>query len=99
LQIVCAVLLTAEPVTLYNVPDIRDVNLLIELIRDMGVKVEKLSPDSYRFQADDVNLDYLTTQSFASQGRSLRGSVMIVGPMLARFGICKMPKPGGDKIG
>ena len=99
LQILCAVLLTAEPVTISNVPDIRDVNKLIELLRDMGVKVGKLAVDTYRFQADDVHLDYLDTDDFVAQGRALRGSVMILGPMLARFGKCQLPKPGGDKIG
>ncbi|SHK52888.1 UDP-N-acetylglucosamine 1-carboxyvinyltransferase [Hymenobacter psychrotolerans] len=99
LQILCAVLLTAEPVTISNIPDIRDVNKLIELLRDMGVKVGKLASDTYRFQADAVNLDYLDTPEFVEQGRALRGSVMILGPMLARFGRCQLPKPGGDKIG
>ncbi|WP_375418475.1 UDP-N-acetylglucosamine 1-carboxyvinyltransferase [uncultured Hymenobacter sp.] len=99
LQILCAVLLTAEPVTISNIPDIRDVNKLIELLRDMGVKVERLAPDTYRFQADAVNLDYLDTPEFTAQGRALRGSVMILGPMLSRFGRCQLPKPGGDKIG
>ncbi|MDX5438483.1 MAG: UDP-N-acetylglucosamine 1-carboxyvinyltransferase, partial [Pontibacter sp.] len=79
--------------------DIRDVNKLIELLRDMGVKVERNAPDTYTFQADDVNLDYLNTEQFVEQGRAIRGSVMIVGPLLARFGQAKMPKPGGDKIG
>ncbi|HEX8427543.1 UDP-N-acetylglucosamine 1-carboxyvinyltransferase [Hymenobacter sp.] len=99
LQILCAVLLTSEPVTISNIPDIRDVNKLIELLRDMGVKVGKLATDTYRFQADDVHLDYLDTPEFVAQGRALRGSVMILGPMLARFGKCQLPKPGGDKIG
>lgn len=99
LQILCAVLLTAEPVVISNVPDIRDVNKLIELLRDLGVKVERNSPDTYTFQADDINLDYLNTDQFVDQGRAIRGSVMIVGPLLARFGEAKMPKPGGDKIG
>ena len=99
LQILCAVLLTAEPVTIANIPDIRDVNKLIELLRDMGVKVGRLGPDTVRFQADDVHLDYLDTPEFVAQGRALRGSVMILGPMLARFGRCQLPKPGGDKIG
>ncbi|GGF10673.1 UDP-N-acetylglucosamine 1-carboxyvinyltransferase [Hymenobacter cavernae] len=99
LQILCAVLLTSEPVTISNIPDIRDVNKLIELLRDMGVKVGKLSPDTYRFQADDVHLNYLDSEQFVTQGRALRGSVMILGPMLARFGKCQLPKPGGDKIG
>jgi UDP-N-acetylglucosamine 1-carboxyvinyltransferase len=99
LQILCAVLLTAEPVTISNVPDIRDVNKLIELIRDLGVSVEQQAPDTYTFRADNINLDYLNTEQFVEQGRAIRGSVMIVGPMLARFGKAKMPKPGGDKIG
>lgn len=99
LQILCAVLLTSEPVTISNVPDIRDVNKLIELLRDLGVKVGKLNSDSYLFQADNVNLDYLDTPEFVAQAGALRGSVMILGPMLARFGRCQLPKPGGDKIG
>ncbi|MHA6248055.1 UDP-N-acetylglucosamine 1-carboxyvinyltransferase [Pontibacter sp. CAU 1760] len=99
LQILCAVLLTSAPVTISNVPDIRDVNKLIELLRDLGVSVEQLAPDTYQFKADSVNLDYLETQQFVEQGRAIRGSVMIVGPLLARFGVAKMPKPGGDKIG
>lgn len=99
LQILCAVLLTPEPVTISNVPDIRDVNKLIELLRDLGVKVTRTAPDTYIFQADDINLEYLQTEQFVEQGRAIRGSVMIVGPLLARFGEAKMPKPGGDKIG
>ncbi|AKD04489.1 UDP-N-acetylglucosamine 1-carboxyvinyltransferase [Pontibacter korlensis] len=99
LQILCAVLLTSEPVVISNVPDIRDVNKLIELLQDMGVKVERNAPDTYTFQADDINLEYLNSDQFVEQGRAIRGSVMIVGPLLARFGKAKMPKPGGDKIG
>ncbi|GAB3203255.1 UDP-N-acetylglucosamine 1-carboxyvinyltransferase [Pontibacter aydingkolensis] len=99
LQILCAVLLTAEPVTISNIPDIRDVNKLIELLAGLGVTVTRKAPDTYTFQADNVNLDYLDTEAFIEQGRAIRGSVMIVGPMLARFGKAKMPKPGGDKIG
>ena len=99
LQILCAVLLTSEPVTIANIPDIRDVNKLMELLRDMGVKVGKLATGSYRFQADNVNLAYLDTPEFVAQAGALRGSVMILGPMLARFGRCQLPKPGGDKIG
>jgi UDP-N-acetylglucosamine 1-carboxyvinyltransferase len=99
LQILCAVLLTAEPVTISNIPDIRDVNKLIELLGSMGVKVERLNQDTYRFQADAVDLDYLDTAEFVKQARELRGSVMILGPMLARYGKCQLPKPGGDKIG
>jgi UDP-N-acetylglucosamine 1-carboxyvinyltransferase len=99
LQILCAVLLTTEPVTISNIPDIRDVNKLIELLRDMGVKVGKLASDTYVFQADSINLDYLDSEEFVAQGRALRGSVMILGPMLGRFGQCQLPRPGGDKIG
>lgn len=99
LQILCAVLLTSEPVTVSNIPDIRDVNKLIELLRDMGVKVGKLAADTYRFQAEDVHLDYLDTPEFVQQAGALRGSVMILGPMLGRYGRCQLPKPGGDKIG
>ncbi|GAA4296037.1 UDP-N-acetylglucosamine 1-carboxyvinyltransferase [Nibribacter koreensis] len=99
LQILCAVLLTSEPVVITNVPNIRDVNKLIELLRDMGVKVEQNAPDTYTFQAVDINLDYLSTQPFVEQARAIRGSVMIMGPLLARFGMAKLPKPGGDKIG
>lgn len=99
LQILCAVLLTAEPVIINKVPDIRDVNKLIELLGSFGVKVEKLGPESYRFTADAVDIDYLLTEDFASKAAALRGSVMIVGPLLARFGTARLPKPGGDKIG
>ena len=99
LQILCAVLLTPEPVTISNIPDIRDVNKLIELLRDLGVKVGRLASDTYRFQADAVNLDYLDTPEFVKQAAALRGSVMVLGPMLGRFGRCQLPKPGGDKIG
>ncbi|GAB3320344.1 UDP-N-acetylglucosamine 1-carboxyvinyltransferase [Hymenobacter humi] len=99
LQILCAVLLTSEPVTISNIPDIRDVNKLIELLRDLGVKVGKLATDTYVFQAENVNLDYMDTPEFVAQAGALRGSVMILGPMLGRYGRCQLPKPGGDKIG
>ncbi|MBC8082836.1 MAG: UDP-N-acetylglucosamine 1-carboxyvinyltransferase, partial [Hymenobacter sp.] len=99
LQILCAVLLTPEPVTISNIPDIRDVNKLIELLRDLGVKVGKLASDTYLFQAEHVNLDYMDSPEFVAQAGALRGSVMILGPMLGRFGRCQLPKPGGDKIG
>ena len=99
LQVLCAVLLTPEPVTISNIPDIRDVNKLIELLRDLGVKVGKLTTDTYVFQAENVNLDYMNTPEFVAQAGSLRGSVMILGPMLGRYGRCQLPKPGGDKIG
>lgn len=99
LQILCAVLLTAEPVIISNIPNIRDVNKLIELLRDMGVGTEQTAPDTYIFKAENVNLDYLTSEQFVEQARAIRGSVMILGPLLARFGVAKLPKPGGDKIG
>lgn len=99
LQILCAVLLTPEKVTISNIPDIRDVNKLIELLRSLGVKTDRLAPDTYTFQADDIDIDFLDSERFVELGRAIRGSVMIVGPMLARFGKAKMPKPGGDKIG
>lgn len=99
LQILCAVLLTPEPMTIHNVPNIVDVNKLIELIGDFGVIVEKLSESSYRFTAKDVNINFLETETFKKKAAALRGSVMILGPLLARYGKAKMPKPGGDKIG
>ncbi|GIM58895.1 UDP-N-acetylglucosamine 1-carboxyvinyltransferase [Capnocytophaga canimorsus] len=99
LQILCAVLLTDQKVTIHNIPDILDVNKLIVLLGNLGVKIQKLGKGSYSFQADEVNLDYLRTDSFRVEGQSLRGSIMIIGPLLTRFGIGYMPKPGGDKIG
>ena len=99
LQILCAVLLTPEKVVINNVPDIIDVNKLIFILGELGVKVEKLSRSSYSFQADEVNLDYLESADFKRDGSSLRGSIMIVGPLLARFGRGYIPRPGGDKIG
>ncbi len=99
LQILCAVLLTAEPMTISNVPDIRDVNKLIELLQALGVKVEKLAEGEYRFTADQIDIDYLSSPAFAKMASSLRGSIMIVGPLLSRFGKASIPKPGGDKIG
>jgi len=99
LQIISAVLLTAEKITISNIPDIKDVVKLIELIGDLGVKVERLSKDTYTFEATNINLDFFHSDSFRSKGGSLRGSIMIVGPLLARFGKAAIPKPGGDKIG
>ena len=99
LQILCAVLLTPEKVIINNVPDIIDVNKLIFILGELGVKVNKLSSNSYSFQADEINLDYLESSDFKRDGSSLRGSIMIVGPLLARFGKGYIPKPGGDKIG
>lgn len=99
LQVICAVLLTSETVTISNLPDILDVNNLIGLLSDMGVEVKRISPDTYSFKAENIQLDYLQTDDFYRQSASLRGSVMIVGPMVARFGKAIIPKPGGDKIG
>lgn len=99
LQILCAVLLTKEKMVIGNVPNIVDINKLIELLADLGVKVEKTGHEEFTFQADDVNVDYLVSPEFKKKGGSLRGSMMIVGPMLTRFGKAYMPKPGGDKIG
>ena len=99
LQILCAVLLTPELVTLHNIPNIIDVNKLIHLLKKLGVKVNQLSESSYTFQADNINLAYLETPEFKVDGSGLRGSIMIVGPLLARFGKGYIPKPGGDKIG
>ena len=99
LQILCAVLLTSEKIIINNIPDIIDVNKLIVLLGKLGVKIEKLAKGSYSFQADEINLEYLESSDFKEAGRGLRGSIMIVGPMLARFGKGYIPKPGGDKIG
>ena len=99
LQVLCAPLLTAEKVTISNLPDIVDVNKLIGLLQAMGVKIEKVERGTYIFQAKNVDLDYLQTEDFKERAGSLRGSVMIVGPLLARFGVGYLPKPGGDKIG
>jgi UDP-N-acetylglucosamine 1-carboxyvinyltransferase len=99
LQILCAVLLTPEKVTINNIPDIIDVNKLITLLGNLGVKIQRNSTSSITFQADEVNVGYLETDAFKKEGGSLRGSIMIVGPLLARFGRGYIPKPGGDKIG
>ena len=99
LQILCAVLLTPEKVTIHNIPDIVDVNKLIFLLEDLGVKIQKRGKGSYTFKADDVNLEYLQSNQFKQDGRGLRGSIMLVGPLLGRFGKGYIPKPGGDKIG
>ena len=99
LQIICATLLTPDKVEISNIPDIVDVNRLIDLLKAMGVKVHSLGPESYSFQADEVNIDYLNSEDFKQRGAGLRGSIMIVGPLLARFGKGYIPKPGGDKIG
>ena len=99
LQILCAVILSPEIITIHNIPEIIDVNKLIVLLGKLGVKIKKLSKGSYSFQADEINLDYLETEAFKADGRGLRGSIMIVGPLLARYGRGYIPKPGGDKIG
>lgn len=99
LQIICAVLLTPEPVTISNIPDIRDVNKLIELLANMGVRLTRKGEGIIEFQADNINIGFLETKEFAKQAAALRGSIMIIGPLLARFGKASIPKPGGDKIG
>ncbi|RZJ86035.1 MAG: UDP-N-acetylglucosamine 1-carboxyvinyltransferase [Chryseobacterium sp.] len=99
LQILSAVLLTDQKITISNIPDIKDVNKLIELLGDLGVIVERLSKDTYTFQAADINLSFFESETFKAKGGSLRGSIMIVGPLLGRFGKAAIPKPGGDKIG
>ncbi|HER08945.1 MAG TPA: UDP-N-acetylglucosamine 1-carboxyvinyltransferase [Bacteroides sp.] len=99
LQVLCATLLTSQSVTIHNIPLIQDVLLLIKLLEDLGVEVEKISGSSYRFRAGEVNLEYLETDAFRRQSTSLRGSVMIIGPLLTRFGEAVIPRPGGDKIG
>jgi UDP-N-acetylglucosamine 1-carboxyvinyltransferase len=99
LQILSAVLLTSEPTTIHNIPNIVDVNKLIDLIGDLGCKVEKLGPESYRFTAASVNTQFLETENYRKKAAALRGSVMLLGPILARFGKASIPKPGGDKIG
>ena len=99
LQVICAVMLTPEKVIIGNIPEIIDILKLIDLLKDLGVKVEKTGHEEYTFQADDVNVDFIVSPEFKKKGGSLRGSVMLVGPMLARYGKAYMPKPGGDKIG
>uniref|UniRef100_F4C1X5 UDP-N-acetylglucosamine 1-carboxyvinyltransferase n=1 Tax=Sphingobacterium sp. (strain 21) TaxID=743722 RepID=F4C1X5_SPHS2 len=99
LQILSAVLLTPEKMTISNIPDIKDVNKLIELLGDLGVAIERISDDTYTFEAKNINIDYFQSEEFKTKGGSLRGSIMIVGPLLARFGKAAIPKPGGDKIG
>ncbi|PHQ59563.1 MAG: UDP-N-acetylglucosamine 1-carboxyvinyltransferase [Maribacter sp.] len=99
LQILCAVLLTSEEIVIHNIPDIVDVNKLISLLEDLGVKVQKKKKGSYTFKADEINIEYLQSDQFKKDGKGLRGSIMLVGPLLARFGKGYIPKPGGDKIG
>lgn len=99
LEVICATLLTTEEVIIRNVPDILDVNNLIKLLQDIGVKVKKLAPNEFSFQADEVNLEYLESSDFVKKCSSLRGSVLMIGPLLGRFGKATIAKPGGDKIG
>ena len=99
LQILCAVLLTSESVTINNIPNIIDVIKLIDLLNDFGVAVTKINESTYSFEAKNINIDFLESESFKTKAASLRGSIMILGPLLARYGKAKMPKPGGDKIG
>ena len=99
LQILCAVLLTPEKVIIENIPNIRDVNILINLLEDLEVKVKKIDANTYSFQADQVNVDYLTSDDYKKKSSSIRGSIMMIGPLLARFGKGFIPRPGGDKIG
>ncbi len=99
LQIVCAVLLTSKPVTIHNIPNIRDVNQLIELLGDLGISQTRLSDSAIRFEASDVNIQFMETETYRQKAAALRGSVMLLGPMLARFKKGKIPRPGGDKIG
>jgi len=99
LQVICAVVLTSEKITLTNLPDIRDINFLIDLLEALGVKVERVGNGTVHFQANNINIDYLQSEDFRKRASSLRGSVMIMGPLLTRFKKAFMPKPGGDKIG
>ena len=99
LQIISATLLSAEPITVHNIPNIVDVNKLIELVGDLGSTVEKLGPESYRFTAATLNTEFLESDAYRKKASALRGSVMLLGPILARFGKATLPKPGGDKIG
>ncbi|MBV6646154.1 MAG: UDP-N-acetylglucosamine 1-carboxyvinyltransferase [Cyclobacteriaceae bacterium] len=99
LQIISAVLLTHEPVIIHKIPAIRDVLKLIDLLADLGVETEKVSDESYRFEAKNVDIDFLDSEEFKEKAAALRGSIMLLGPLLARYGVAKMPKPGGDKIG
>ncbi len=99
LQVICATLLTPEKVTISNIPDINDVNNLIALLKELGVKIFKTSETEYSFIAKDINPDYLLSDEFRNKSTSMRGSVMIIGPLLARFGKAYIPRPGGDIIG
>ena len=99
LQVLCATLLTSESITINNIPNILDVNKLIQILTNLGVEIDKINEGSYRFRSNNINLDYLSSNNFKDDGQRLRGSIMIVGPLLARFGKGSVPRPGGDKIG
>ena len=99
LQILCAVLLTKDEVVIENVPNIRDVNILINLLKDLNVEVNQTSDDTYRFKAEKINIDYLASEEYKKKSSSIRGSIMMIGPLLARYGKGFIPRPGGDKIG
>ena len=99
LQVICATLLTSEKVRITNIPNILDVNNLIQLLADIGVEIEKHAEGDFSFQANSINLDYLNSEAFLRKCSQLRGSVLLVGPLLARFGCATLSKPGGDKIG
>ena len=99
LQILCAVLLTDERVTVHNIPSIRDVNKLIDILENLGVKIQKINTNAYSFCSDDLHLDYLQSELFKEEGSNLRGSIMLIGPLLGKYGKGYIPKPGGDKIG
>ncbi len=99
LQVICATLLTSEPIIIDNIPNILDVNKLIQILSNLGVEIEKINEGSYRFRSNNINLDYLSSHNFKDDGQRLRGSIMVVGPLLARFGKGSVPRPGGDKIG
>src|SRR6186713_2095820 len=99
LQIISGVLLTSEPVEITNIPDIIDIRMLIDLLKGLGVKVEQLGKGHYKFQADDIDLEQFESEKFQANSRKIRGSVMLIGPLLARFRKAFLPKPGGDKIG
>jgi len=99
LQVICATLLTSQKITISNIPEINDVLKLIEILNNLGTKVERVSKGTFSFQSDAINIDQLNSELFFSQAGSLRGSLMIIGPLLARFGVCIIPQPGGDKIG
>lgn len=98
LEVICAILLTPDPVRIKNIPEILDVNNLIRLLTDIGVKVTRNAENDYTFQADELNLDYLDSQEFVNKCSSLRGSVLMIGPLLGRYGKATVAKPGGDKI-